>query len=232
MALPFPLSKQDSEPTLPISNTPSSGTTTSTLPSSVALEESRQAESDPITLKHAKDLEAQPELKSGPGNQPRLARLPTWISFWLGYRKTPPPPEKNYIVWLWSFIGAFSCIAVIQALFGNVPYFVEKGVPSIVSLIDNFVAFVVDRFNHSGGNCYPTLRRHRISPIPAAPCRTRPHRRRHNRRLYHETLCASANRGTLRRVILACRVPMLRPGSGLHADDRDHAPSRWYVHRW
>ena len=121
MALPFSQSKQDSEATLPIS------------------------ESEPVALKCTKDLEAQPVLKSGPGHQPRLARLPTWISFWLGYRKTPPPPEKNYIVWLWSFIGAFSCIAVIYALFGNVPYFVEKGVPSTVSLINSFALFVADR---------------------------------------------------------------------------------------
>lgn len=159
MTLPFPLSKQDSEPTLPISNTSSSATTTSTFPSNVALEEEgNQTEPEPVALKHAKDLEAQPELKNGAGNQPRLARLPTWISFWLGYRKIPPPPEKNYIVWLWSFIGAFSCIAVIQALFGNVPYFVEKGVPSIVSHMDAFLPFAADRLHHSGGDRYLTIR--------------------------------------------------------------------------
>ncbi|EAU83028.1 HPP family protein [Coprinopsis cinerea okayama7 len=61
----------------------------------------------------------------------RLARLPKWISFWLGYRETPPPPEPAYAAWLWSFIGAFSGISLVQALFGHVPYFVNKGVPSI-----------------------------------------------------------------------------------------------------
>ncbi|KAJ3539390.1 hypothetical protein NMY22_g4756 [Coprinellus aureogranulatus] len=136
MPLPFPLSKQDSEPILPIAVTPSpipsSDPSVATVATGAPVEtEEIHAQIDPRILKHAVDLEAQPELKSGPGNQPRLARLPTWISFWLGYRKTPPPPEKNYVVWIWSFIGAFSCISAIQGLFGNVSVFVEKGVPSI-----------------------------------------------------------------------------------------------------
>lgn len=138
MPLPFPLSKADSEPVLPVAFTPSpvpsSDASITTIATSAPVEREKvQAPVDLQALKHAVDIEAQPEVKSGPGSQPRLARLPTWISFWLGYRKTLPPPEKNYVVWIWSFIGAFSCISAIQGLFGNVPFFVEKGVPSIVS---------------------------------------------------------------------------------------------------
>ncbi|TFK21401.1 HPP-domain-containing protein [Coprinopsis marcescibilis] len=65
-------------------------------------------------------------------NTSRLARLPRWISFWLGYRDTPPPQQPGYIIWFWSFIGAFTGISIIQAIFGHVPYFISKGVPSIV----------------------------------------------------------------------------------------------------
>ncbi|KAH6906037.1 HPP family protein [Coprinopsis sp. MPI-PUGE-AT-0042] len=50
--------------------------------------------------------------------QSRLARLPKWLSFWLGYRETPPPPQPPYIVWFWP-------------IFGHVPYFINMGVPSI-----------------------------------------------------------------------------------------------------
>lgn len=61
----------------------------------------------------------------------RLSRLPKWLSFWLGYRETPPPIQPPYIVWFWSFVGAFTGLSIIQAIFGHVPYFVDKGVPSI-----------------------------------------------------------------------------------------------------
>ncbi|KAJ2933357.1 hypothetical protein H1R20_g3730, partial [Candolleomyces eurysporus] len=123
MALPFPVSKRQPDPTTtpPISgsSSPPSDTTTEKQPS-------------PLQSPQPIDIESQP----GPTvpqqpKPPRLARLPTWISFWLGYRKVTPPPEKKHVVWIWSFIGAFTCIASIQALFGNVPFFVEKGVPSI-----------------------------------------------------------------------------------------------------
>lgn len=105
----------------------------STTESSDTKIEGLEGKLDRSTAKKEADVEAQgaPTLQANFGDNSRLARLPTWISFWLGYRKTPPPPEKNHIVWIWSFIGAFTCISIIQALFGNVPYFVEKGVPSI-----------------------------------------------------------------------------------------------------
>ncbi|KAJ6474257.1 HPP family-domain-containing protein [Mycena sanguinolenta] len=64
---------------------------------------------------------------------PTLARLPLWISHWLGYRVAPPPKRPDHIVWLWSFIGAFCGISILQAVFGHVHYFVERNVPSIVA---------------------------------------------------------------------------------------------------
>lgn len=63
----------------------------------------------------------------------RLSRIPTPISHFLGYRPSPPPKRPNYIVWLWSFIGAFGGISLIQAVFGQAEYFIERGVPSIVA---------------------------------------------------------------------------------------------------
>lgn len=61
-----------------------------------------------------------------------LPRLPTWVSWWLGYRSVPPKPQPDYVVLIWSFIGAFCGLSILQALFGRVSYFVEQGVPPIV----------------------------------------------------------------------------------------------------
>ncbi|KAH7916090.1 HPP family-domain-containing protein [Hygrophoropsis aurantiaca] len=63
----------------------------------------------------------------------RLSRLPLPVSRWLGYRPSPPPPHPNYIVWFWSFVAAFCGISVIQAVFINAHYFMQRGVPSIVA---------------------------------------------------------------------------------------------------
>ncbi|KAJ7889779.1 HPP family protein [Mycena olivaceomarginata] len=63
----------------------------------------------------------------------RLARLPRWISHWLGYRAAPPPKQPEYVVWLWSFIGAFCGLSLIQAVFGHSQYFLRRDVPSIVA---------------------------------------------------------------------------------------------------
>ncbi|CAA7257441.1 unnamed protein product [Cyclocybe aegerita] len=62
-----------------------------------------------------------------------LARLPTPVSRWLGYRDEAPPKQPDCVVWIWSFVGAFLGISVIQAVFQQAQYFVERGVPSIVA---------------------------------------------------------------------------------------------------
>ncbi|RDB27131.1 hypothetical protein Hypma_004572 [Hypsizygus marmoreus] len=62
-----------------------------------------------------------------------LAEWPAWASRWLGYRATPPPKRPEYIIWLWSFIGAFCGISLIQAVFEQAQYFIDRGVPPIIA---------------------------------------------------------------------------------------------------
>lgn len=61
-----------------------------------------------------------------------LARLPTWMSRWLGYRVGKIPKREEWEVWIWSWIGAFCGISVLQAVFGHARYFVNQNVPSII----------------------------------------------------------------------------------------------------
>ncbi|PFH47464.1 hypothetical protein AMATHDRAFT_67717 [Amanita thiersii Skay4041] len=62
-----------------------------------------------------------------------LDRLPQWLTRWIGYRSTPPPPLPEYLVWFWSFVGAFGGIAILQAVFGHAPYFMRKAIPPIIA---------------------------------------------------------------------------------------------------
>ncbi|THH14405.1 hypothetical protein EW146_g5921 [Bondarzewia mesenterica] len=63
----------------------------------------------------------------------RLARLPPWLSHWLGYRSSPPKKQPDYIIYIWSFVGAFCGLSVLQAVFGHAHYFIKRNVPSIVA---------------------------------------------------------------------------------------------------
>ncbi len=70
----------------------------------------------------------------------RLARLPPYISRWLGYRSGPAPQTgRLHRLYLWSFIGAFAGISVIQAVFEQAHYFVERNV-AVPSLPATYVA--------------------------------------------------------------------------------------------
>ena len=64
---------------------------------------------------------------------PRLARLPRWISHWLGYRPEPVKPLSTYQIALWSFITSFCGLSVVQAIFNYSDYFTERNVPGIVA---------------------------------------------------------------------------------------------------
>ena len=60
---------------------------------------------------------------------------PAWLSRWFGYRgpTAAPPTKTNYVVWIWSFIGAFGGLSVLQAIFINSEYFLQRRVPSIIA---------------------------------------------------------------------------------------------------
>ncbi|PYH81148.1 HPP-domain-containing protein [Aspergillus uvarum CBS 121591] len=62
-----------------------------------------------------------------------LARLPPWLSHWLGYRASPPQPLPKYQIWLWSFISAFCGLCVVQAIFNYSHYFLDRHVPGIIA---------------------------------------------------------------------------------------------------
>jgi len=63
----------------------------------------------------------------------RLAHWPHWLTHWIGYRPSPPPPVAPFTLWIWSFIASFCGIALLQAVFGHAHYFIGRQVPSIVA---------------------------------------------------------------------------------------------------
>lgn len=70
-----------------------------------------------------------------------LPRLPWWVSRWLGYRKTPPKPLPQYLVWVWSFFAAFCGLCVLQAIFNYSSYFERRHVPGIVASFVSILTF-------------------------------------------------------------------------------------------
>jgi len=62
-----------------------------------------------------------------------LSHLPSGVSHFLGYRSgRPSSPQPRYIIWFWSFVGAFGAIGVIQAVFERSPYFIRRRVPPVI----------------------------------------------------------------------------------------------------
>jgi hypothetical protein len=161
----------------------------------------------------------------------RLARLPKWLSFWLGYRETPPPPQPPYIVWFWSFMGAFTGLAIIQAIFGHVPYFIDKGVPSIVSCHCPLLCSTHTDFTDAfiGSYSHSHLRRYRISFGSAPPRHGRPPPVSFHRDLHHQTVPFATDGGSIQGVGLACGITCVRRIPGIHADDRHDTSTCWYV---
>ncbi|KAI0310918.1 HPP family-domain-containing protein [Amylostereum chailletii] len=73
-------------------------------------------------------------MSSAPHARPNVfARLPPYLSRWFGYRATPPPKRPEYVVWFWSWIGAFCGLSVIMAVFGQAQYFLDRHVPLLVA---------------------------------------------------------------------------------------------------
>ncbi|KZW03778.1 hypothetical protein EXIGLDRAFT_737654 [Exidia glandulosa HHB12029] len=61
-----------------------------------------------------------------------LSRIPGWISRWVGYRSRTPTKLPVCVIWLWSFVGAFGAMAILQAVFTHADTFKARNVPPIV----------------------------------------------------------------------------------------------------
>ncbi|KAE9395412.1 hypothetical protein BT96DRAFT_958491 [Gymnopus androsaceus JB14] len=78
-------------------------------------------------------LPSVPNTSPNPPPPTILSRFPRFISHFLGYREgkqTTVPGQPT--ICLWSFLGAFCGLSVIQAVFGYSAYFVRRGAPLIV----------------------------------------------------------------------------------------------------
>ncbi|TFK53335.1 hypothetical protein OE88DRAFT_1806318 [Heliocybe sulcata] len=62
-----------------------------------------------------------------------LSRYPLWLTRWVGYRPGQPKKQPNYVVWFWSFIGAFSGLCILQAVFNYSHYFLRRHVPGVIA---------------------------------------------------------------------------------------------------
>ncbi|KAH8723242.1 HPP family-domain-containing protein [Phaeosphaeriaceae sp. PMI808] len=65
--------------------------------------------------------------------QTGLAKLPLWLSRWLGFRGKPLPPSPTWMICLYGFIGAFGGLSIIIAIFAHTEYFTVRLVPPIVA---------------------------------------------------------------------------------------------------
>ena len=107
----------------------------------------------------------------------RLARLPRWLSRWLGYRDIPPARLVRYETCFWSFVAAFCGIALIQAVFGQAGYFIRRGVPPIIaSYVRTSILVHIDGLesNCQGRKCCSHIRcnRNTASTTPRSSRRT------------------------------------------------------------
>lgn len=65
--------------------------------------------------------------------QSALARLPTWLSRWFGFRGQKIDPSPTWMVCLWGSIGAFGGLGILFAVFGHTDYFTNRLVPPIIA---------------------------------------------------------------------------------------------------
>ncbi|KAH7107213.1 HPP family-domain-containing protein [Auriculariales sp. MPI-PUGE-AT-0066] len=74
-----------------------------------------------------------------------LARLPHWMTRWIGYRASRPPSTPHrIIILLWSFLGAFTGMTALFMIFGRTRHFQARHVPPIIA---SFAASAVLCFN-------------------------------------------------------------------------------------
>lgn len=107
----------------------------------------------------------------------KLHLLPTPISRFLGYRHGPPQQIGNVPVWFWAFIGAFSGLLIVEAVF-QTARLKGEGVPIVIASLVRFIApsamrYLADarrRAPRPSSNIIPSTR---PSPSRGTPCSAR-----------------------------------------------------------
>jgi hypothetical protein len=62
----------------------------------------------------------------------RLHLLPKPVARFLGYRSDPAPSIGNVLVWWWGFIGAFTGLLIVEAVF-HTKRLQAEGVPMVIA---------------------------------------------------------------------------------------------------
>jgi len=169
-----------------------------------------------------------------PKGQQILASLPAPLTRWIGYRPSPPPKQPEYIILLWSFIGSFCGISVIQAVFSNANYFIQRSAPSIVaSYVRNFLFHIPMKRGHRwlcvGCQCNPNIRCDRITARATSRIVRRSFCWGPSRGLHHKTVSPFAYRGTFPGIAMACGIAFVCCVNGCYADNVNDTPTRRWV---
>jgi hypothetical protein len=165
----------------------------------------------------------------------RLARLPRWMSHWLGYRPEAVKPRSKYEVALWSFITSFCGLSVVQAIFHYSDYFINRNVPGIIASYvsgkyhrKNLILKIIHIDSHQTG-CIrsPRFRRNRKSPRTTACSSLRSLLQRLNWYLRHQIIQSDARPGAVRVPPLAGRFAFNSYCYRRYAVDGNYSPACW-----
>ena len=157
----------------------------------------------------------------------RLSRLPSFISHWLGHRSTPVHNHPDYIIYFWSFVGSFLGISLIQAVFGQAHYFIERGVPSIVpSYVRPICALSSKHLTEIfilGGYSGPHLWCNRCASGTTSVTFGGPLPRRLGWNLHYQTISPAPNRGTVREFVVVSGLTFMFSVDRGYANNWDNA---------
>jgi len=157
----------------------------------------------------------------------RLSRLPSFISHWLGHRSAPVHKHPDYIIYSWSFVGSFLGISLIQAVFGQAHYFIERGVPSIIASYVRPICSLSSKYHAenfiSGGHGGPHLWYNRRASGTTSVTFWGSLPRRLGWNLHHQIISPPPNRGTVREFVVVSGLAFLCSVDCGYANNWDNA---------
>jgi hypothetical protein len=163
----------------------------------------------------------------------RLSRLPSFISHWLGHRSTPVHKHPDYVIYFWSFVGSFLGISLIQAVFGQAHYFIERGVPSIVasyvSLVCSLSSEHLSENFVSGSYGGPHLWCNRCPSVTTSVTFWRSFPRCSGWDLHHQIISPPPNRATVREFVVVSGLAFMFSVDRGYANNWNNASTRRQV---